>query len=76
MDYENKPKGYYDNIRLEMLRFLPNNAKRILDIGCGNGAFAQVIKEKNNAEVWGIEYMEEHGIEAQKKIGYCLHWEM
>jgi 2-polyprenyl-3-methyl-5-hydroxy-6-metoxy-1,4-benzoquinol methylase len=68
MDYENKPKGYYDNIRTEMLQFLPNSAKVVLDIGCGNGAFAKVIKDQNNAEVWGIEYMETHGEEAKNKL--------
>lgn len=57
--YENKPQGYYDNFREEMLKYLPDTAKKILDIGCGNGAFASVVKQKNEAEVWGIELMEE-----------------
>lgn len=57
--YENKPVGYYDNVRHEMLQYLPQNAKKIMDVGCGNGAFAAIVKEKNNAEVWGIELMEE-----------------
>ena len=68
MDYENKPQGYYDNIRSEMLAFLPTNSKRILDVGCGNGAFAKVIKEKNKAEVWGIEYMKGPGEEAKIQL--------
>lgn len=57
--YENKPQGYYDNVREEMLKYLPENAKKILDIGCGNGAFASLVKQKNGAEVWGIELMED-----------------
>ena len=57
--YENKPAGYYDNVRHEMLKYLPKNAKKVIDIGCGNGAFAGIVKEKNTAEVWGIELMEE-----------------
>lgn len=56
--YKNKPTGYYDNIRTEMLDFLPPNSKKILDVGCGQGSFASVIKEMQGAEVWGIEYME------------------
>lgn len=68
MDYENKPQGYYDNIRTEMLQFLPSNAKRVLDVGCGNGAFALAIKEQNNAEVWGIEFMTGPGIEAKNVL--------
>lgn len=57
--YENKPSGYYDNVRHEMLKFLPSTAKKVIDIGCGNGAFATIVKDKNQAEVWGIELMEE-----------------
>ena len=68
MDYENKPQGYYDNIRTEMLQFLPSNAKRVLDVGCGNGAFALAIKEQNNAEVWGIEFMTGPGSEANNVL--------
>ncbi|MFY8187686.1 MAG: class I SAM-dependent methyltransferase [Flavobacterium sp.] len=56
--YKNKPTGYYNNIRTEMLDFLPPNSKKILDVGCGQGSFASVIKEMQGAEVWGIEYME------------------
>lgn len=57
--YENKPAGYYDNVRHEMLKYLPPSAKKIIDVGCGNGAFAAIVKEKNQAEVWGIELMQE-----------------
>jgi 2-polyprenyl-3-methyl-5-hydroxy-6-metoxy-1,4-benzoquinol methylase len=42
-----------------MLRYLPKDAKKVLDVGCGNGCFAEVIKNQNSAEVWGIELMEQ-----------------
>jgi len=58
-DYENKLGDYYTNVREEMLGFLPKNAKRILDVGCGQGAFSLIVKKRNNAEVWGIELMED-----------------
>jgi len=58
-NYENKPEGYYNNFRKEMLRYLPKDAKKVLDVGCGNGCFAEVIKNQNAAEVWGIELMEQ-----------------
>lgn len=66
--YENKPSGYYDNVRKEMLKYLPENSKKILDVGCGNGAFASLLKQKNNAEVWGIELMEKEAIIAQEIV--------
>lgn len=76
MDYNNKPESYYTNVRQEMLSFLPKTANKILDVGCSEGNFGLAIKEKNNAEVWGIELMEKHAIEAKKKlhkvfIGQC-----
>jgi 2-polyprenyl-3-methyl-5-hydroxy-6-metoxy-1,4-benzoquinol methylase len=66
--YKDKPEGYYDNIRYEMLKYLPDNAKKVIDIGCGNGAFAATVKNKNKAEVWGIEFMEEEGMVAEKVL--------
>ena len=60
--YQNKPAGYYDNVRKEMLKYLPENAQKIMDVGCGNGAFAQVVKQKNEAEVWGIDLLEKKSV--------------
>ncbi|WP_164914166.1 class I SAM-dependent methyltransferase [Aquimarina sediminis] len=68
MDYENKPDGYYDNIRHEMIKYLPEDPKTIIDIGCGNGAFASVLKERTSAEVWGIEYMDSEAQLAKEKL--------
>ncbi|MFT6096132.1 MAG: 2-polyprenyl-3-methyl-5-hydroxy-6-metoxy-1,4-benzoquinol methylase [Nonlabens sp.] len=68
MDYDNKPDGYYDNIRHEMIQFLPSDANKILDVGCGNGAFAEALKDITNAEVWGIEYMEDQAKIALGKL--------
>lgn len=68
MDYNNKPDGYYKNIRHEMLAFLPSDAKRVLDVGCGVGAFANAIKTKYEAEVWGIELMPDAAREATKVL--------
>ncbi len=68
MDYTNKSKEYYSNKRPEMLNYLPSSAKRILDIGCSNGAFAATVKSQNNAEVWGIEYMADEAEKAAEKL--------
>lgn len=68
MDYENKDEEYYQLVRGEMLVFLPNNAKRVLEVGCGAGNFAKSIKIKNNAEVWGIELMDDEAKRASEII--------
>jgi len=70
--YQNKPEGYYDNIREEMLKYLPVDAKKIIEIGCGNGAFAATVKNKNQAEVWGIELIEEEALIAKSVLDNVL----
>lgn len=63
-----KPDDYYSQNRNEMMDFIPNHAKKMLDIGCGEGFFSQQIKQKLNAEVWGIELDKTRGNIAQTKI--------
>ena len=68
MNYDNKPQGYYSNIRPEMLKYLPKNSSTIIDIGCADGSFGRLIKEKIQAEVWGIEYRIEEAEKAEKVL--------
>lgn len=50
------PDRYRSNARPEMLPHVPSAARRILDVGCGAGVFAAVLKrERPGAEVWGVE---------------------
>ena len=49
---------YYENPRREMLPFVPATARAILDVGCGAGAFARLIRERGGEsppEIWGVE---------------------
>jgi 2-polyprenyl-3-methyl-5-hydroxy-6-metoxy-1,4-benzoquinol methylase len=47
--------GYYGQTREEMLAFAPLEARRVLELGCGHGRFAESLRQRNGAEVWGIE---------------------
>jgi 2-polyprenyl-3-methyl-5-hydroxy-6-metoxy-1,4-benzoquinol methylase len=38
-----------------MLKYIPKDAKRILEVGCGEGFFLAQIKENIGAETWGVE---------------------
>lgn len=51
------PSGYFDNPRTELLDYVPRDVKRILEIGCGSGSFANGLRAVLGAEVeyWGIE---------------------
>jgi malonyl-CoA O-methyltransferase len=44
-----------------ILKFFGDLAdKRVLDVGCGKGRFARVLRERNpDAEVWGLDISEE-----------------
>jgi 2-polyprenyl-3-methyl-5-hydroxy-6-metoxy-1,4-benzoquinol methylase len=66
--YEEKGKSYYAVERREMLPFVPRNAKRILDVGCGAGGFSALLKEKLGAEVWGVELLSDAASIAESRI--------
>ncbi|MEI7640226.1 MAG: class I SAM-dependent methyltransferase [bacterium] len=50
-----KHRNYYKSNREEMLEFVPNTAKAILDIGCSEGNFGRLLKQRNNAIIYGVE---------------------
>lgn len=66
--YDIKSEQYYTCEREEMLAFVPLGAKTILDIGCGDGSFAGILKARNQAEVWGVELMQASGEKAIPKL--------
>ncbi|MGO9138325.1 MAG: class I SAM-dependent methyltransferase [Syntrophales bacterium] len=61
-----KPDNYFSATRDEMMKYFTDDARTILDIGCGEGVFSQEIKEKNNREVWGIEIISQCAEKAKK----------
>lgn len=46
-------RKYYANRRDDMLPFLPARYTRVLEVGCGEGAFAALLAP--GSEVWGVE---------------------
>lgn len=57
-DEKQTEKGYYGQNRPEIQSFIKTTAKTILDVGCAEGLLSGEVKEKLNAEVWGIEVVE------------------
>lgn len=49
-----KPTQYFRQTRPEMLSYIPDNANRIFDIGCGSGQFGAQLR-LSGREVWGAE---------------------
>jgi len=46
----------YDIDRRDMLPYVPAGARRVLDVGCNTGRFANNLRERDETvEVWGID---------------------
>jgi 2-polyprenyl-3-methyl-5-hydroxy-6-metoxy-1,4-benzoquinol methylase len=63
-----KASAYYMLERADMLKFVPKNSKKILEVGCGEGNFGALLKSKLEAEVWGIEYEPNRAEQASHRI--------
>jgi 2-polyprenyl-3-methyl-5-hydroxy-6-metoxy-1,4-benzoquinol methylase len=59
--------GYFYNQRPEMLKYIPDCATKILEVGCGEGWFCNALKRADR-EIWGVEMNEQA---AQKAIDVC-----
>lgn len=70
MKYENKKSQYYSLLRLELLKYIPDENKIVLDIGCGTGKNLDYLKSKN-METWGVELVEKYANEA-KEAGHKI----
>lgn len=50
---------YYKSARADVLALVPEEAWRVLDVGCGAGQLGQALKERDTKEVVGIELNQE-----------------
>jgi 2-polyprenyl-3-methyl-5-hydroxy-6-metoxy-1,4-benzoquinol methylase len=71
-DIKTKPEIYFNVVRKEMLPFVPSEARVTLEIGCGDGNFAELLLSRGALEVWGIEYEKEQADLAQKRMTKVL----
>lgn len=70
---EKSDKAYYQCPRREIIPFVPLHTRRLLDVGCGQGALARVLREERGLEeVSGIEIIESAWREARKVLDTCL----
>lgn len=50
-----KNRAYFEFPRPEVQALVPENARRILDIGCGTGRLGEGLKQKRHCHVTGVE---------------------
>ena len=55
-----------------MLSLLPVGAKRVLDVGCGNGMVLEAISRQAHLELWGVEINSAAAAAARAK-GFQIH---
>ncbi|MBW7991967.1 MAG: class I SAM-dependent methyltransferase [Planctomycetes bacterium] len=74
-NFMNKPSGYFQSNREDMLKYVPTDTKTSLEFGCGYGEFSALVKDKFDAETWAVEINEEAAHEAEKKIDKVLNFD-
>ena len=62
---DEKSPQYYFNIREDLIRLIPLQAKNILEVGCAAGMTGKALKERGLAEIVGIEVNKEVAQKAQ-----------
>lgn len=56
-----------------MLKYIPKNVKRTLDLGCACGDFSYLVKSNFGAECWGIEIDEQAARVAATKLDRVIN---
>jgi 2-polyprenyl-3-methyl-5-hydroxy-6-metoxy-1,4-benzoquinol methylase len=60
---------YYDTARREILPYLPEKVARFLDVGCGTGATAAMVRDTTGAHwIGGIEYSPEVAAKGESRF--------
>jgi 2-polyprenyl-3-methyl-5-hydroxy-6-metoxy-1,4-benzoquinol methylase len=68
LNYDEKPADYFKWTRPEMLPFVPVHCRRVLDVGCAEGAFGESLKRARGIEVWGVEPVRSAAATAMSKL--------
>jgi len=68
-----KPQGYYDNPRVEMLDYIPENCTKSVEFGCGAGDFSSLLKNERKMETWAVEIHKESAQKAALKLDHVIN---
>jgi SAM-dependent methyltransferase len=74
-EYQAKAPSYFEYERSEMLDMIPDDVRRVLDVGCGSGRFGRLVKQERGAEVWGVEPALQACREAENYLDRVFHGE-
>jgi len=68
-----RPARYYRQRREGMLKYIPENVKKTLDLGCACGNFSELVKTNFGAECWGVEIEPEAAQAAAVKLDRVIN---
>ncbi len=71
--YDIKTANYFEDQREEMLPFIPAETRRVLEVGCGNAAFAARLKSSRAVHVTAIENHAPAAEVASKRVDRVLN---
>lgn len=63
--------GYFHSERPEMIKYIPENAKHILDVGCSDGAFCSSLRREDR-DIWGVEMNADAALKAKSVCNQVL----
>jgi SAM-dependent methyltransferase len=61
-------KLVYEAVNAPALAAVPTEARRVLDVGCGSGAFGRAVKDRQPAEVVGLTYSADEADRARGRL--------
>jgi len=68
----NKDASYFEHARPEVVALIPPTARRVLDLGCGTGRLGALLKERQPAEVVGVELQPDAAADARERLNQVL----
>lgn len=71
--YADKDLNYYSHSRPELMKFVPDDIRLALDVGCSGGNFGKLLKDTRKCQVHGIEPDSSSVEEAKNKIDSVYH---
>ena len=72
-NYKTTPDGYFEWKRPEILPFVPSDCHRLLDVGCGAGAFGESLKHTRKIEIWGVEPVSTAAEKASARLDHVVN---
>ena len=68
--------GYFDHVRPELAALVPTAARRVVDFGCGRGALGAHLKERQGAEVIGVELFDDAAAVAAERLDHVVRTDL